>query len=107
MNKISIDIHPSPLIPSEHVLSQVVELIEKHRDFAITTHVKPDGDGLGSSLGLCWLLRSLGKTAEVIVRGEVPLAYRALPGADQVRDITAIDGKYDAIFLIECSDLER
>lgn len=89
------------------MLSQVVELIENKNTFAITTHIKPDGDGVGSSLGLCWLLRSLGKDAEVVVRGEVPSAYRSLPGADDIRDVTAINGKYDAVFVIECSDLER
>ena len=89
------------------MLSQVVELIENKSKFAITTHIKPDGDGVGSSLGLCWLLRSLGKDAEVIVRGDVPPAYRSLPGASEIRDIKAIDGKYDAVFVIECSDLER
>ena len=89
------------------MLSQVVELIEKKSNFAITTHIKPDGDGVGSSLGLCWLLRSLGKTAEVIVNGDVPPAYRSLPGADEIRDVTVIDREYDAIFVIECSDIER
>jgi len=89
------------------VLSQVVELIENKSKFAITTHIKPDGDGVGSSLGLCWLLRSLNKSAEVIVCGEVPPAYLSLPGADEIRDISAIDGDYDAVFVIECSDLKR
>jgi phosphoesterase RecJ-like protein len=89
------------------VLSQVVELIENKSKFAITTHIKPDGDGVGSSLGLCWLLRSLGKDAEVIVHGDVPQSYRSLPGADEIRDLKAIDDKYDAIFIIECSDLQR
>ncbi len=89
------------------MLSQVVELIEKKKAFAITTHVKPDGDGLGSSLGLCWLLKSLGKTADVIVRGEVPPAYHKLPGVDLIRDVEYLNGSYDAVFLIECSDLER
>ncbi|MEO8647893.1 MAG: DHH family phosphoesterase, partial [Acidobacteriota bacterium] len=89
------------------MLSQVVELIENKQNFGITTHIKPDGDGVGSSLGLMWLLRSLGKKAEVIVRGEVPLAYRSLPGADEIRDVDAVDKDYDAIFVIECSDLER
>jgi phosphoesterase RecJ-like protein len=89
------------------VLSQVVELIENKSNFAITTHIKPDGDGVGSSLGLCWLLRSLGKNAEVIVHGDVPQAYRGLPGADEIRDVRTIDGKYDAIFVIECSDIDR
>ena len=89
------------------MLSQVVELIENKQNFAITTHIKPDGDGVGSSLGLCWLLRSLGKSAEVVVRGDIPLAYRSLPGAADIRDIESIDRDYDAIFVIECSDLDR
>lgn len=89
------------------MLSQVVELIENKQKFGITTHIKPDGDGVGSSLGLCWLLRSLGKSAEVIVRGEIPIAYRNLPGADEIRDVEAVDKEYDAVFVIECSDLER
>ncbi len=89
------------------MLSQVVELIETKRNFAITTHVKPDGDGIGSSLGLCWLLRSLGKQAEVVVHGEIPVSYRTLPGADAIREIDRIDAGYDAIFVIECSDIER
>ncbi|MEJ7847012.1 MAG: bifunctional oligoribonuclease/PAP phosphatase NrnA [Pyrinomonadaceae bacterium] len=89
------------------MLSQVVELIENKQKFGITTHIKPDGDGVGSSLGLCWLLNSLGKTAEVIVRGEVPPAYRDLPGAENIRDIEKIDSEYDAVFVIECSDLLR
>ncbi|MFN2501578.1 MAG: bifunctional oligoribonuclease/PAP phosphatase NrnA [Pyrinomonadaceae bacterium] len=89
------------------MLSQVVELIENKSTFAITTHIKPDGDGVGSSLGLCWLLRSLGKHAEVIVHGEIPVAYRSLPGADEIRDIKALDAEYDAVFVIECSDIDR
>jgi bifunctional oligoribonuclease and PAP phosphatase NrnA len=89
------------------VLSQVVELIENKQKFGITTHIKPDGDGVGSSLGLCWLLRSLGKSAEVIVRGDIPLAYRSLPGADEIRNIEKVDNDYDAVFVIECSDLHR
>ena len=89
------------------MLSQVVELIENKNNFAITTHIKPDGDGVGSSLGLLWLLRSLGKNAEVVVRGEVPQAYRTLPGADAIRDVEYISGHYDAVFVIECSDIDR
>ncbi|MET0752786.1 MAG: bifunctional oligoribonuclease/PAP phosphatase NrnA, partial [Pyrinomonadaceae bacterium] len=89
------------------MLSQVVELIENKHNFAITTHVRPDGDGIGSSLGLCWLLRSLGKTAEVIVRDSIPVSYAQLPGADEIRIVSEIDKEYDAIFVIECSDVKR
>jgi bifunctional oligoribonuclease and PAP phosphatase NrnA len=89
------------------VLSQVVELIENKNKFAITTHIKPDGDGVGSSLGLYWLLKSLGKEAEVLVNGAVPPAYCSLPGAEEIRDTDIIEGAYDAVFVIECSDVTR
>jgi phosphoesterase RecJ-like protein len=89
------------------VLSQVVELIENKQNFAITTHVRPDGDGVGSSLGLCWLLRSLGKTAEFISRDPIPISYTLLPGADEIRIVSSIDKDYDAVFVIECSDITR
>lgn len=89
------------------MLSQVVELIENKQNFAITTHVRPDGDGVGSSLGLYWLLRSLGKSAEVIACDEIPGAYQSLPGVEDIRRVKAIDKQYDAVFIIECSDVFR
>ncbi len=89
------------------MLSQVVELIESKRRFGITSHVRPDGDSLGSSLGLYWLLRACEKEPEVIMRDPVPHAYRQLPGADRVRVTSGVDREYDAVFVIECSDIDR
>lgn len=89
------------------MLSQVVELIENKTFFGITTHRRPDGDGIGSSLALWWLLKSLGKQAEVIVRDPVPSSCIRLPGADKVRRVETVDRDYDAVFVIECSDVER
>ncbi len=89
------------------MLSQVVELIEAKRSFAITSHIRPDGDSLGSSLGLYWLLRALDKDVEVIMRDPVPPAYQQLPGADHVRVTPAVDQPYHGVFVIECSDISR
>jgi phosphoesterase RecJ-like protein len=89
------------------MLSQVVELIEAKRRFAITSHIRPDGDSLGSSLGLYWLLRALDKDVEVIMRDPVPHAYQQLPGAADVHVIPSVDPSYHAVFVIECSDITR
>ncbi len=89
------------------MLSQVVELIENKKKFAITTHVRPDGDGIGSSLGLWWLLKSLGKDAEVIACDKIPKTYHQLPGVEDIRHVTEIDAEYDAVFVMECSDINR
>src|ERR1044072_7198306 len=89
------------------MLSQVVELIESKRRFAITSHIRPDGDSLGSSLGLYWLLRGLDKEVEVIMRDPVPHSYQKLPGSEDARVTPAVDRSYDAVFVIECSDITR
>jgi phosphoesterase RecJ-like protein len=89
------------------MLSQVVELIENKDRFAITSHVRPDGDSLGSSLGLFWLLRALDKDVEVIMRDAAPHSYQKLPGAGSIRVTPAVDREYDGVFVIECSDIDR
>ena len=89
------------------MLSQVVELVEKKDRFAITSHVRPDGDSLGSSLGLYWLLRALDKDVEVTMRDTAPHAYQQLPGAGAIRVTPSVDRPYDAVFVIECSDIDR
>jgi phosphoesterase RecJ-like protein len=89
------------------MLGQVIELIEKHQRFAVTSHIRPDGDSLGSSLALFWILKGLGKDAEVIMCDHVPHAYERLPGTDLVRVVPDVDREYDAVFVIECSDVSR
>src|ERR1051325_6033240 len=89
------------------MLSQVVQLIEQKQRFMITSHVRPDGDGLGSGLALWWMLKALNKDADVILRDRVPPAYNVLPGSELVfvqDDVTEV---YDGAFIIECSDVER
>jgi phosphoesterase RecJ-like protein len=89
------------------MLSQVVQLIEQKQRFMITSHIRPDGDGLGSGLALYWMLRSLGKEAEVVLHDRVPPAYHVLPGAAAVKVQEDLEDSYDAAFIIECSDVDR
>ena len=64
------------------MLSQVVQLIEQQQRFMITSHIRPDGDGLGSGLALYWMLRDLGKDVDVVLRDRVPPAYNVLPASE-------------------------
>lgn len=73
----------------------------------ITAHVRPDGDSLGSSLALYWILKALDKDPVVIMRDRVPHSYRTLPGADDVVVMPAITEDFDGAFVIECSDIDR
>jgi phosphoesterase RecJ-like protein len=89
------------------MLSQVVHLIEQKQRFMITSHIRPDGDGIGSGLALYWMLRGMNKDVDVILRDRIPPAYTVLPGSELVLVQDDVTEKYDAAFIIECSDVHR
>ena len=63
-------------------LQEIGAVLRAHQTFAILSHVRPDGDALGSQLGLALSLSKLGKT--VMVRNEDGLLekYSFLPGGE-------------------------
>src|SRR5439155_9665273 len=58
--------------------SPFVELVRRHQRFLLTTHVRPDGDGLGSMLALDDVLRRLGKEVHLVIASMMPARYQFL-----------------------------
>ena len=73
----------SPII-SEKSIKQLRKLLEANDRIVITCHLTPDGDAIGSSLGLMHVLRSIGKDVTVVTPDMVPRNLTFLPG---VRDV--------------------
>jgi len=71
----------------------------------VTSHIRPDGDAIGSSLALALALISIGKQVEVVLSDGIPASFRYLPGSDLVR--TKAQGDFDLIISVDCSDLQR
>lgn len=63
---------------------QLDKLIKECRNVAITCHMAPDGDAVGGATGLCFLLRKMGKTANVITPDQAPYDLAFIPGYDQM-----------------------
>ncbi len=63
---------------------QIKNAIEQHTNIVITTHVNPDGDAIGSSLGLYHYLMKKGKKVKVIVPNRVPDFLSWLEEADHI-----------------------
>lgn len=59
-------------------IAAIGEVLRQNQSFVLTTHVNPDGDGLGSELALAEWLRSIGKQVHVINHSETPSAYKFL-----------------------------
>jgi bifunctional oligoribonuclease and PAP phosphatase NrnA len=79
--------------------------------FLLTSHINPDGDAIGSELGLARLLRSMGKGAVVWNRDPTPTIYRPLPGSDRVHNgeepPAGFPDRFDAIIVLECPSPDR
>lgn len=69
----------------EEKIQKTQTYIEKGESFVIVTHVAPDGDAVGSSLGLYHFLTAYGKdNVSVIVPNEFPSFLRWMPGAKDI-----------------------
>jgi len=55
-----------------------VDLVHAHQRFLLTTHVRPDGDGIGSILALGDVLRQMGKEVRLVLLSAFPPRYRFL-----------------------------
>lgn len=67
-------------------INGLLDLLRESKQIVITTHHKPDGDALGSSLGLRRILEKAGHQAEVVVPSEFPGFLGWMSGAGHVTD---------------------
>jgi phosphoesterase RecJ-like protein len=95
----------------ENGAKDVAARIRAGHNFLITSHRNPDGDALGSGLGLQRLIRQMGKTARMQVRDGFTPALHNIPGASEVAVTDSLPTDYpkayDAIFTMECPEVER
>lgn len=67
----------------------LVELIRAHQRFVLTTHVRPDGDGLGSMLALDESLRAAGKESRLVIASSMPPRYVFLDAEGRIERFRA------------------
>jgi phosphoesterase RecJ-like protein len=71
----------------------------------VISHVRPDGDAVGSLLGLTLLLEAAGKKVTPILADGSPERFLFLPGADQIQRMPR--EKADLLVAVDCSDAAR
>jgi phosphoesterase RecJ-like protein len=84
---------------------RIQELIRGARRILTVTHVAPDGDAIGSLLGLGWLLRAQGKEVTLACEDPVPEVYGWLEGSAGI--VRQAEGQYDLVISLDCSDQRR
>ncbi|RLD07859.1 MAG: hypothetical protein DRI56_06325 [Chloroflexota bacterium] len=71
----------------------------------IVSHLRPDGDAVGSLLGLGLFLQGMGKDVNMVLEDGVPTIFHHLEGSDQIYKEPI--GIYDLMIVLDCSDISR
>ena len=89
-------------------------LLKVAKNISIITHWSPDGDAMGSSLGLYHYLKKIGKNVNVIVPNQYPEFLKWMPGDKKVlvfqeneKKVATILNKSDVIFTLDFNSLKR
>jgi len=94
------------------VIERILEQIRTNERFVLTSHVNPDGDGLGSELALYHLLKEQKKDVRIINASPIPAVYQFMdPDAAVFKTYDEHDREYilqsDVIFVLDISEMHR
>lgn len=97
---------PSKSSRSKNQWNDVLKLIKASQSFLITTHVNPDGDGLGAESALYVALKRLGKKVQVVNHDPLPSRFNYLPFASAYRVSDRIP-PHDVCFVLDAGSFGR
>ena len=84
---------------------KIKQRIKNAHNILIVSHVRPDGDAIGSLLGLGLALQNYGKNVQMVLSDGVPANFRYLPGYKLV--MKSPKDPVDLAFVVDCSDKRR
>lgn len=86
-------------------LDEILEEIKKAESIVLLTHETPDGDAIGSSLGMKLALRKIGKEADLIVT-KYARTFNFLPNIDEIKTTSDVE-RYDLAISLDCATIKR
>ena len=90
-------------IIDSRVIARMRTMIDGAKNIAVTCHLSPDGDAIGSSLALAHMLQRLGKEVQVVTPDMVPRSLSFVPGVRTVVVFTKTELR--ARYVLEHADL--
>ncbi|MCE2470582.1 MAG: bifunctional oligoribonuclease/PAP phosphatase NrnA [Anaerolineae bacterium] len=82
------------------------DAIDAARSILVVSHIAPDGDAIGSLLGIAQSLRARGKKVKAAIDDGVPAALGFVPGSESIRSALSA-GDFDLLIAVDSSDLSR
>lgn len=87
---------------------ELKQLIDAHRCIGVISHFRPDGDAIGSTLGLGLALKAMGKKVYLWNEDGVPARYAFLEGAAEIETLPAeVPGDLELLVCVDTGDIKR
>ncbi len=106
-------IHPQgeseriPAFSASDPFAAILDALKQGERFLVCSHMRPDGDSIGSMLALGMVIQQMGKHVDLVSADRVPLQYRHLPGGHSISITSQVRGAYDAAIILECDSIKR
>ncbi len=90
---------------SESPVAEIGRLVAEAQSILVATHRNPDGDAIGSLLGMSAILSLLGKDHVTFCPDEIPHVLTYLPGLDQLVKTLDPEDRFDMTILLDTADV--
>jgi bifunctional oligoribonuclease and PAP phosphatase NrnA len=92
--------------PPPQIVTRILDEIRDHKTFCVVGHIRPDGDCIGSQLGLALALKSQGKRVCCWNEDPVPQKLRFLD-TEKLFEKPHSGEKFDCVIATDCASFER
>jgi bifunctional oligoribonuclease and PAP phosphatase NrnA len=89
------------------VRARIADEIRSRQRFVLSSHVRPDGDAIGSQLAMAFALWQLGKDVRLVNHDAPPTPMMVFPGVPKIEVASRIEDPGDAVIIMECGELSR
>jgi phosphoesterase RecJ-like protein len=90
---------------NEVITGAIKERLGTSKNVIVASHVRPDGDAIGSLLGLGLALRDAGKSVQMVLVDGVSSSFRHLEGSELI--VKGPTGEHDTFITVDCADFKR
>ena len=92
-------------VDNTEIIKKIKERLSTADQILIASHVRPDGDAVGSLMGLGLALQNAGKTVQMVLQDGVAASFRHLAGSELVQKEPK--GTWDTFISVDCADFKR
>ena len=87
------------------IIGAIKERLDRSDKILIASHIRPDGDAIGSLLGLGLALIDRGKSVKMVLVDGVSASFRHLEGSELI--VKEPGGEHDTFITVDCADFKR